>query len=335
MFHRLSIVVNLNQLTREQLRAVDKVVKVCKFPKDTPQVMYNFAVELLSRMAVCENADEQVIDLFTWCYYTLTDIHPFGNGNGRTSIIFDNCLLKAFVYPTILLRSMEQMHDENSSYNLAVRSINVDLNPLKAHFTHMLHLSREGKIVVKPDDIESQTRRIRLALATDYVADGIKRLNINTQPVRTVANNAFFSAYKGYLTWIAEFLDKSTQHSSTANAQDKKTPPLKLFDRRANTQPTPAVPTPKDYINLIKDLTNLHNANWKFSLKNNEITLFAVVDTTTAHDIKKHLAQYDDAFKIRVCKNGNSETEKLLVFERINFNLLSDLKAGIPLDITQ
>ena len=332
MFHKLAIVYNTNKLSELERKVVDKIVKTCVFPDQIPEAFNGFAIELLKRISSCDRSDAQILNLITWTYYTLTDIHPFSNGNGRTSIIFSNCILHMLGCPTILLRTNEQVNDQSSSYNIAVNHINEDLEHLKLHFATMLQHAREQTITPTKANIEVIIKRVQLALKAAYVLDGIKLHNIKSADAISHVRNSFAIEFYQFAQWGNELLGltkKAVEVDDTKKADQeplkmsKLIPAQRFIPPSAQTSST-SKPTQTDYIDKIKRLTDLPEADWKFSSKN-KITIYAVVNKDIAYEIMKKLTEYSDAFNVRVCKHGESVEQKLLVFENINYKLLTEL----------
>lgn len=131
VIHKLSSAYNQNKLSDEEKIIVNKVVKICMFPHLIPSAMNQWAQETVSDFRVCDPKDlNKVVAFLTKTFYKLTEIHPFPNGNGRTATCLTNIFLRAFDYPSIVLRKPGERSDKDSLYNKAFNEIDTTLLPL-------------------------------------------------------------------------------------------------------------------------------------------------------------------------------------------------------------
>nr|WP_256478786.1 Fic family protein [Legionella sp. 27cVA30] len=73
----------------------------------------------------------KVTEFLTFVFYELTEIHPFANANGRTATCLINLFLRAFDYPSIVLRHPGERKNQNSQYQQAFAQIDSSLLPLQ------------------------------------------------------------------------------------------------------------------------------------------------------------------------------------------------------------
>lgn len=131
VIYKLSSAYNQNKLSAQEKIIVNKVVKICMFPHLIPTAMNQWAQETASDLRACDPNDlNKVVSFLTKTFFTLTEIHPFPNGNGRTATCLTNVFLRAFGYPSIVLRKPGERSDKDSLYNKAFNEIDNTLLPL-------------------------------------------------------------------------------------------------------------------------------------------------------------------------------------------------------------
>ncbi len=116
-------------LTPAQTRAVDKICKIV-LPHSIPDKMKEYAAFLAKEIIKCDGKLDSVVRLAAVAFRDLTKIHPFPNANGRVSTINLNLILVGFEYPSIVLRTQQDLDDEQSEYNQVVSKMDEDLDPL-------------------------------------------------------------------------------------------------------------------------------------------------------------------------------------------------------------
>ncbi len=122
------------------MRSVKKIVTICMDPQDIPQAMFNFAKNTLSQWENCDKKNLKAVSEFlAEMFYQFTDIHPFGNANGRTGTAEINLFLKAAKFPSILLRYPGEKSSNSSLYSLAISRINETRKPLANLIYQRIH----------------------------------------------------------------------------------------------------------------------------------------------------------------------------------------------------
>jgi Fic/DOC family len=149
--------------------------KICGFPEEIAGKMKAYATTLLEKMKACNPKDENAVcELVSWAFYESTEIHPFPNGNGRTSTIFGvDCVLHAFGFPDILMRTPAQREDPNSSYSIAIREIDNSREPLTAHIKGQLKMARDKTLRVSERKMQLIRERVLLGLKLNFVLNNL------------------------------------------------------------------------------------------------------------------------------------------------------------------
>ncbi len=90
-------------------------------PTKIPQLMYEFADDLRFRMTQIEpNDQEAVAELLAFAHHKLVFIHPFTNGNGRSSRLLTNALAYNYGYDEVVLYQREA-GDSRKKYLQAIK----------------------------------------------------------------------------------------------------------------------------------------------------------------------------------------------------------------------
>lgn len=130
--NKLATAYNLDQLTYEQKKIVNNIVKICMLPKLIPAAMEQWAGTTVCKLSELDTNDiGKVTEFLTFVFYELTEIHPFANANGRTATCLINLFLRAFDYPSIVLRHPGERKNQNSQYQQAFAQIDSSLLPLQ------------------------------------------------------------------------------------------------------------------------------------------------------------------------------------------------------------
>lgn len=118
-------------LSPEEKVKVDKIVRICMWPDNIPKAMRQFAKNTLDQLKECspQNLD-QVSEFLGSLFYGFTDIHPFGNANGRVALCLVNIFLRYFELPSVMLRQPNDDKNKNSDYFQAIQQINLTRTPL-------------------------------------------------------------------------------------------------------------------------------------------------------------------------------------------------------------
>jgi len=141
--YRLTNAFHSNRLSQEEREIVNKIVLVCIPPKEVPVAMDAFAALTVERFKHCPKDDIKALSNFlAELFYEFTDIHPFGNANGRTATAVINLVLRALNYPSILLRHPGDKESESSEYSQAIKHISRTREPLQQLIEKRIHDAR-------------------------------------------------------------------------------------------------------------------------------------------------------------------------------------------------
>ncbi|ASQ46057.1 Fic family protein [Legionella clemsonensis] len=125
---KLASAYNLNLLSEREKSTVNKIVKICMLPPLIPEAMNRWAQTTLSNLHACDTKDlKKVSEFLAITFYELTEVHPFGNANGRTATCLINTFLRALGYPSIVLRYPGEREDKDSLYQKALAEIDSSL----------------------------------------------------------------------------------------------------------------------------------------------------------------------------------------------------------------
>ncbi len=123
-----------NKLSAEEKELVSKIVTICNDPDDMPKLMDDFAKTTLANWRKCDKNDiKAVSQCLAEMFFQFTDIHPFGNANGRTAVCLLNVFLVSIGLPSILMRNPRERYDSSSSFSQAINAINQTREPLANH----------------------------------------------------------------------------------------------------------------------------------------------------------------------------------------------------------
>ena len=131
---KLAVAYLSNKFSTEEKELVNKIVTICRDPEETPKLMDDFAKATLASWRKCDKKDlKAVSQCLAEMFYQFTDIHPFGNANGRTATCLVNVFLRSIGLPSILMRNPGERDDSASSYSKAIDAINQTREPLTNH----------------------------------------------------------------------------------------------------------------------------------------------------------------------------------------------------------
>ncbi|WP_232220450.1 Fic family protein [Legionella tunisiensis] len=131
VINKLASAYNLNQLNDTERNTVNKIVKICMFPPLIPEAMDRWAQTTVDHLHTCDSKNlKEVSEFLATIFYELTEVHPFGNANGRTATCLTNIFLRAFGYPSIVLRHPGERENKHSLYQTAFEEIDSSLLPL-------------------------------------------------------------------------------------------------------------------------------------------------------------------------------------------------------------
>lgn len=145
LFHKMSYAFNDGKLSQDDMDIINKIVKVCPLRDNVPQLMLNYATDLLKSWNNCSTTkDDDIAALAHQAYYGLTNIHPFGNANGRTATALMNIILRSLDKPSIVLRRCGEEDDKTSPYSVAIASIDSAPDKLKKLILTRMQESSNG-----------------------------------------------------------------------------------------------------------------------------------------------------------------------------------------------
>ncbi|KTC84928.1 Fic family protein [Legionella brunensis] len=164
VLHKLATAYHEGKLTTQEKKLVDRIVKVCRYPHELPQAMEKFATESLQQLRKLDpNNLPDIANCLGKIFYEFTDIHPYGNANGRTGTCLINIFLRALGQPSILLRHPGEKENESSDYSQAIKLIDSTIEPLQK-----LILKRivDAKETIFADEKLKQVIALRVAAST-------------------------------------------------------------------------------------------------------------------------------------------------------------------------
>lgn len=97
---------NIHKLTPKEKEVFGLIARVPPPPEKIPELMRDYAIALndgFRQMEQCQNFDP--VGFAAWAHQKLTEIHPFGDGNGRTARLVQNAILKKAGYPPAVFDS--------------------------------------------------------------------------------------------------------------------------------------------------------------------------------------------------------------------------------------
>lgn len=123
-----------NLLSKNEKELVAKIATICRDPNEIPAAMEEFAKTTIAKWKSCDKQDIRAVSEFlAEMFYQFTDIHPFGNANGRTATCLVNVFLRSIGLPSILMRNPGERDISSSSYSMAIELINQTRAPLANH----------------------------------------------------------------------------------------------------------------------------------------------------------------------------------------------------------
>jgi prophage maintenance system killer protein len=136
ILNKLITAYHANKLNPAEKKTVELIFKCCPPPHKLPNLMNKWAHDTLTAYRKCDPTKiDDVCEFLANTFYTLTEIHPFANDNGRTATCFINILLRSWGYPSILLRYPGDKSNDSSIYAKAIASIDSSREPL----TRLIH----------------------------------------------------------------------------------------------------------------------------------------------------------------------------------------------------
>lgn len=108
-------------------------------PFMVPTEMNEFSQRLVQQQNEIDPQNtDQILKLVAQVYATITKIHPFTDGNGRSSRLFLNLLLRKYGLPHIVIPKAERMQEMRNSLRAADMG---DIEPLYEYFKKFLKLA--------------------------------------------------------------------------------------------------------------------------------------------------------------------------------------------------
>ncbi len=315
-----------NKLSVEEKELVSKIVTICRDPEDTPKLMENFAKSTLANWRKCDKNDiKAVSQCLAEMFFQFTDIHPFGNANGRTGGCLINVFLRSIGLPSILMRNPGEKKDSSSSYTLAIDAINETREPLANHIYQRI-LAAQSQAFADEKLAEVTISRCKLAHQLQLLKSKHPQNDINkyqqtmdkfcslpevaTFPNR---NDQFIFIFKKLLPCLAEEekrLDQSLSKGKTTVTGFIGTTILSDGEKEQ----------------LKQDLSTLtNNTGWKINPKNHLDSWMETPDQSEAERVSKLLHA---AGVGKVSKGMRSDNNQIHVVKCLNINL-SELKNKI------
>lgn len=326
--HKLSFAYNNGTfLSSKEKLIVDKIVKICIFPAMIPTAMEQFAQETLAHFALCDKGDLKEISKFlAKTFYSLTEIHPFPNANGRVATCLMNIFLRSFDLPSILLRHPGDRNDKESKYSCAIAKIDKSLEPLQD-----LILTRIQMAQMKPfsDDVLEKLITLRVGLSEQFQRFHKKypsfileflnnqlSLKINNLPSLELAQYARMRPEEQSITALTALIDIAAKEEQKLDHLKQMTiSPLFI----------PQEPIKIETKNqLIADLNHLTGHNgWKVNDKNGLVSWLEISDMAEAQKITNTLKE-TDAMKVVLSRRQDTKVP-VVKCEQINCFKLNQL----------
>jgi hypothetical protein len=156
---KLCVAYLTNKLTQDEKTLVKKIVSICMDPQDIPQAMADYAKETIIQWQACDKQDKKAVaEFLAEMFYQLTEIHPFGNANGRTATCLMNIFLRSINMPSILMRNPGERDMSYSSYCMAFACINETRKPLAEHIYQRI---ASAQLFPFSDEKRSETTALR------------------------------------------------------------------------------------------------------------------------------------------------------------------------------
>lgn len=183
-----------NKLSPKERSLVKRVVTICMDPADIPQAMNAYAKTTSASWKACDKQDiKAVSECLAEMFYQLTEIHPFGNANGRTATALMNVFLRSINLPSILLRNPGERDVASSSYSRAFACINETRSLLAQHiYQRILDTQR----MPYNDPVLAETIGLRCELARVLKQLTIKHPDVDVNNYQNVLNQAIVMASK-------------------------------------------------------------------------------------------------------------------------------------------
>ena len=180
VLNKLAIACLEDKLTFEEKSCVDKILKICCYPHEIPHKMDALAQETAKKLKeVDTNSEDDMIQFLADFYYKFTEIHPYGNGNGRVAAAMLNAFLLYFKKPSLSLRLPGERSEENSDYNQAFKEIDKTRTALAELIKKRIH-TEEQKPYSDELLLETIAARVDTALSMQEILRLDPKFNLQT-----------------------------------------------------------------------------------------------------------------------------------------------------------
>ncbi len=131
--NKLFIAYHNDLLSSTEKTIVNQFVKICMPPEQYEAAMHAYAEKTIRQLNACNPHDvDAVSHTLAEVFYGLVNIHPFVNGNGRSTTVMMNLFLVAMGHPSILLRHPGEKSNPESAYSQAFKHIDTSRESLAA-----------------------------------------------------------------------------------------------------------------------------------------------------------------------------------------------------------
>lgn len=195
VLHKLATAYHHTFLTEEEKKLADKIVKICMPPSQVSGAMEAYATKTIANLKQCRTDDlDQICSFLAESFYDLTEIHPFGNANGRVATCLMNIFLRHFNLPSILLREVGQRNVDNTDYAYAIAQIDKSIHPLKELIKKRVIAAQS-----QPSSDNTLKQLVLLRVELSNVAERILQIRpgYNLELLRSEATKNISSAIKG------------------------------------------------------------------------------------------------------------------------------------------
>ncbi|BCA94760.1 hypothetical protein TUM19329_11210 [Legionella antarctica] len=274
--NKMVVVYHNGNLTVKEKEVVDQVVKVCRFPHEIPDAMQVFAQETLQQLRNLEKENlPEIANFLGTLFYQFTDIHPFGNANGRTGTCLVNIVLRAFDLPGILLRHPGENCDEGSDYSKAIAQLDKTLVPLQTLILKRIETAKESTFV---DEQLKQIVSLRVSLSDLLKQIQKKHPKYDIEPIQHMLSESVLKSLSSVKDINTASIIVLTEILQSAANEEKR-----LDDARKIKAllPTPVSPTEKQaLIHAFEQLTGM--TGWKSNSSNGLVVWLELKDKSTA-----------------------------------------------------
>ncbi len=322
LLRRLFLAYRSNALTPVEKAIVNKIVMLGEDPKEIPNAMSVYARNTLKEFKACNGEDLKAVSAFLAKLFTrFTEIHPFGNANGRVATCIMNIFLRSLDLPSIVLRQVGENTDPKSPYSLAMDRLKTSTDMLeKLIYQRIIAAKKEAysapereKVVELRVQFVVLARRIE-TMDRAYNCDVIKHMACDTPVCRAALQGA--TAYSDRIGIVMmEQMLLIAQRIESQLTSLKKAPVFSLAAQLSEEQKS----------KLMSGLIQLSGqSGWKVNQKNGLVTWVELSDKSVAREVESKLSRSGVAV-VTLATRKDNPTISVVKCEQINFKTLVDI----------